>query len=249
MWVWVIVSSAMGRTPTAIGGQGRRCYSKQRRCLAFARVARPVKHVTVYKKASTRRGLIQVPRRRLGWRVTAGILAALLSAPARWRTPTETDAGCVSCAPATSRRMFPYATLHPGDVRQPRAMGASAPMHASKGHGQPGPVDCDYVPQLTLRGSVAASRPARYQGYIRRLPLLIVARLFIIGAADAVRRGPGALVSARGRGWYFASPCQRARCAGGIPEVGDRQSSASWPSSGPYEAGGNSRPRVAPFEK
>jgi len=193
--------------------------------------------------------MIQVPRRRLGWRVTAGILAALLSAPARWRTPTETDAGCVSCAPATSRRMFPYATLHPGDVRQPRAMGASAPMHASKGHGQPGPVDCDYVPQLTLRGSVAACRPARYQGYIRRLPLLIVARLFIIGAADAVRRGPGALVSARGRGWYFASPCQRARCAGGIPEVGDRQSSASWPSSGPYEAGGNSRPRVAPFEK
>ena len=55
--------------------------------------------------------MIQVPRRRLGWRVTAGILAALLSAPARWRTPTETDAGCVSCAPATSRRMFPYATL------------------------------------------------------------------------------------------------------------------------------------------
>ena len=150
--------------------------------------------------------MIQVPRRRLGWRVTAGILAALLSAPARWRTPTETDAGCVSCAPATSRRMFPYATLHPGDVRQPRAMGASAPMHASKGHGQPGPVDCDYVPQLTLRGSAAASRPARYQGYIRRLPLLIVARLFIIGAADAVRRGPGALVSARGRGWYFAAP-------------------------------------------
>src|SRR6516225_898949 len=55
--------------------------------------------------------MIQVPRRRLGWRVTAGILAALLSAPARWRTPTETDAGCVSCAPATSRRMFPCATL------------------------------------------------------------------------------------------------------------------------------------------
>ena len=57
------------------------------RRLAFARVARPVKHVTVYKKASTRRGLIQVPRRRLGWLVTARILAALLPAAA----PLETS--------------------------------------------------------------------------------------------------------------------------------------------------------------
>jgi hypothetical protein len=138
--------------------------------------------------------MIQVPRRRLGWRVTAGILATLLSAP-------------VSLEDANRDGRW-LRQLCTSDEQAPRAMGASAPMHASKGHGQTGPVDCDYVPQLTLRGSVAACRPARYQGYIRRLPLLIVARLFIIGAADAVRRGPGG--SGIGSG-YFASPPANAR--------------------------------------
>jgi hypothetical protein len=102
--------------------------------------------------------MIQVPRRRLGWRLSVGILATLLSAPApledanrdgRWLRQL-----CISNEPADVSVCDAYIL---GIFDSLALMGTSAPMHASGGHGQTGPLDRDYVPQLTLRGSVAAS--------------------------------------------------------------------------------------------
>jgi hypothetical protein len=51
---------------------------------------------------------------------------------------------------------FRLRRLRPGDFRQPRALGTVAEVRASRCRGQAGRVDCYYVPQPRLEGSVAA---------------------------------------------------------------------------------------------